>query len=137
LTPELLIKGLLTARYGCLLLVITLANNPSLVDHGAHLLAQILKIYSDASEARPNSPHNQDISSSATNTMTGLHRQLSGPIPSHTPLPHTEHAEAAVLTLVRLCQVAPSLALICREALSSSWWHNTLWSHKRQGRICS
>lgn len=48
---------------------------------------------------------------------TGLHRQLSGPIPSHTPLPHTEHAEAAVLTLVRLCQVAPSLALICREAL--------------------
>lgn len=69
---ELLIKGLLTARYGCLLLVITLANNPSLVDHGAHLLAQILKIYSDASEARPNSPHIQDISSSATNTMTGL-----------------------------------------------------------------
>lgn len=57
---EHLIKGLVTARYGCLLLVTTLANNPSLVEQGALFLAQVLKTQGETSNARPNSPIIQD-----------------------------------------------------------------------------
>lgn len=57
---EVLTKGLLTARHGCLLLVTTLANNPNLVDRGAHSLCLILRMQADLSELQPNSPHLQD-----------------------------------------------------------------------------
>jgi len=57
---EVLTKGLLTARNGCLLLVSTLANNPNLVDRGAHFLCHILRMHADLSEFQPSSPHLQD-----------------------------------------------------------------------------
>lgn len=59
-SAELLIKGLLTARYSRLLLVATLANNPNLVDRAAHCLCHILRMHADLSEVQPSSPHLQD-----------------------------------------------------------------------------
>lgn len=116
LTPELLVKGLVTARNGCLLLVTTLANNPSLVDRGAHFLCHIFKMHADLSETQPNSPQHQD---STVKSISGLPRQHSGSIPFQTALPHTQHADAdaAAFILIKLCQIAPSLASVCREAL--------------------
>lgn len=116
LTPEVWIKGLLTARYGRLLLVMTLANNPSCVDRGAHFLCHILRMHTDVSEAQPNSPRLQDHTGKSS---TGLPRQHSGSAAFQTAVPHTEHpnADAAASILITLCQIAPSLASVCREAL--------------------
>ncbi|KAG0609634.1 hypothetical protein M758_7G002500 [Ceratodon purpureus] len=116
LTPEILIKGLLTARHSRLLLVTTLANNSNLVDRGAHFLCHILRMHTDISEVQPNSPHLQDHTAK---NLTGLPRQYSGPATSQIAIPHIEHADAdaAALILIKLCQIAPSLASVCREAL--------------------
>lgn len=50
---------------------------------------------------------------------TGLPRQQTVPIPSQIPFQYTEHADsdAAALILMKLCQIAPSIASVCREAL--------------------
>lgn len=50
---------------------------------------------------------------------TGLSRQQSGSTTFQIAIPRTEHAdaEAAALILINLCQIAPALASVCREAL--------------------
>lgn len=49
----------------------------------------------------------------------GLPRQHFVQVPFQIAVPHTEHgdADAAALTLMKLCQIAPSIASVCREAL--------------------
>ncbi len=73
---EQLVKGLLTARYSCLLLATTLANNPSLVDQATLFLAQFLKVEADFSDAGPNSSLLQESTltptTAAAKTSSGL-----------------------------------------------------------------
>jgi hypothetical protein len=73
---EQLVKGLLTARYSCLLLATTLANNPSLIDQAALFLAQFLKVQADFSDAGPNSSLLQESTltptTAAAKTSSGL-----------------------------------------------------------------
>lgn len=69
LDAEVLTKGLLTARNGCVLLVTTLANNPNLIESGAHFLCHILKTYANLAEFQPSSPHHPD---NTAKSSTGL-----------------------------------------------------------------
>jgi integrator complex subunit 2 len=120
---EQLVKGLLTARYSYLLLATTLANNPSLVDQATLFLAQILKVQADFSDAGPNSSLLQESTltptTAAAKTSSGVIHQHGGFVPSQTCLSAapTDCANAALQTLISLCQLAPSFASTCREAL--------------------
>ncbi|BBN08115.1 integrator complex subunit 2 [Marchantia polymorpha subsp. ruderalis] len=122
LTPEQLVKGLLTASNGCALLVTTFANNPAEAERGALALANILTRHRDGNDTQPGSPHASESTSGAKAGggpgVIPLSRQHSGALSQeHLQSLSSSYSRMVIRTLSSFCHVSPSFAGICRDAL--------------------
>ncbi|KAL3688309.1 hypothetical protein R1sor_014618 [Riccia sorocarpa] len=123
LTPEQLVKGLISASNCCALLVTTFANNPSEAERGALALASVLGRHRDGSDNVPGSPHASESTTSAAKTGSGpgiasLYSQHSGVhAQEQTPPSSSPYAHAVIQTLSSFYHVSPKYASTCRDAL--------------------
>eukprot|EP01018_Ginkgo_biloba_P002421 Gb_16868 [translate_table: standard] len=112
LEPEVLVKGLLTAKWGAALLAATLINNPLFQERGAMLIADFLSQYIEKCEMDPFSPAVSSLTDKAApnqSSKDAVQQKLN---------PRIFHClQQASWVFVLLCRSVPQLASTCREAL--------------------
>lgn len=112
LEPDILVKGLLTAKWGATLLAATLINNPFIQQTTAMLLADFLSRFLKKNDRDPLYP---DVCSFSENTASYQASKDASQHKINSPISHC--IQQACWVFVLLCQSVPQLAFTCREAL--------------------
>lgn len=122
LLPEHIVWGLLTARWGFVLLFSTLINNPLVVREALSLLSQFVSSHQDAFERYAR----MSLEPSVTQSPVHLPTKYQSNKKAGEPLLHSQRQAnvivnhcvgQALLTFLRLSTFSSSMAFMCREAL--------------------